>query len=234
MSERRCTAFIFARGGSKGVPRKNVRELGGKPLIAHSIETALACPSISRVVVSTDDEEIAAVARAAGAETPWMRPAELARDDSPEWLAWRHAINAERDAGHPMDVFVCLPPTSPLRAVEDVEAAIAALQGEVDLVISSTPAARSPHLNMVTLDEEGFARLMITPDKKIVRRQDAPPAYDVTTVVYAARPQYILESDEFFGGNVKSVVIPPERALDIDTPLDFRIAEIMFADRKSA
>ena len=113
-------AVIFARGGSKGVMRKNIRPLAGKPLIAYAIEVARASRWIDQVVVSTDDPEIAAVAQHYGAEVPFMRPSELARDDSPEWLAWRHAIRTlGAGQGRAIDVFVCVPATSPLRAVEE-------------------------------------------------------------------------------------------------------------------
>ena len=118
----KAVAFIFARGGSKGLPGKNIRPLGGKPLIAWSIEHALAIKRIARVIVSTDSEEIAAVARDYGAEVPFIRPAELARDDSPEWLAWRHALNFLRETtGELPEVMVSVPTTAPLRLALDIE-----------------------------------------------------------------------------------------------------------------
>ena len=221
---------IFARGGSKGVPRKNIRLLAGKPLIAYAIETALASELIDCVIVSTDDAEIAGVAQQYGAEVPFMRPAELARDDSPEWLAWQHTIRTlEVTEGEPkMNVFVCIPPTSPLRAVEDVDACIQTLlESDADLVITVKPAERNPYFNMVVLDEQDYARLVIQPDKKTHRRQAAPMVYDMTTVAYAARPEFVLSADSMFEGKVKAVVVPAERAVDIDTELDFRFAEFL-------
>lgn len=227
-----CVAFIFARGGSKGVPRKNLRLLAGRPLVAHSIEAALACPSVDRVVVSTDDEEIASAARRHGALVPFMRPAELAQDKSPEWLAWRHAISAyEEICGETVGLFVSLPPTSPLRGMDDVEACIAAMRDEsADVAITVTPAHRNPYFNMVSLDESGFARIMIAREQGIARRQDAPAAYDITTVAYAARPDFVRQASGIFAGRVKAVVVPIERSLDIDTPFDFRLAELLLAD----
>lgn len=221
---------IFARGGSKGVLRKNIRLFAGKPLMAYAIETALASELIDQVIVSTDDAGIAAVAQQYGAEVPFMRPAELARDDSPEWLAWQHTIRTlEVTEGEPkMDVFVCIPPTSPLRAVADVDACIQTLlESDVDLVITVKPAERNPYFNMVVLDEQDYARLVIQPDKKIHRRQAAPMVYDMTTVAYAARPEFVLSADSMFEGKVKAVVVPAERAVDIDTELDFRFAEFL-------
>ena len=222
--------FIFARGGSKGVPHKNIRPLAGKPLIAYAIETALASELINRVIVSTDDEEIAAVAQQYGAEVPFMRPAELAQDNSPEWLAWQHAIRMlEATEGEPkMDVFVCIPPTSPLRAVEDIDACIQMLlESDADLVITVKPAERNPYYNMVVLDEEGYARLVIQPDRRIHQRQAAPLVYDMTTVAYAARPEFVLNANSMFEGKVKAVIVPAERALDIDTELDFKLVEFL-------
>lgn len=235
MSGGSSVAVIPARGGSKGVPRKNIRLLAGKPLIAYAIETALASKFIDRVIVSTDDGEIARIARQYGAEVPFMRPFELAHDDSPEWLTWQHAIrtlealkSAEGSAG--MKVFVCVSPTSPLRAVEDLDACIKALmESDTDIVITVKPAERSPYFNMVVLDEGGYARLVIPPDGRIYRRQDTPPVYDMTTVAYAARPHFILNASSIFEGKVKTVVVPPERALDIDTELDFKIAEFLLS-----
>lgn len=224
--------LICARGGSKGVPRKNVRMLAGKPLIAYAIEIARATPSIDRVVVSTDDAEIADVARQYGAEVPFMRPQELARDDSSEWLAWQHAIRTLETAvgARKMDVLVCIPPTSPLRSAADVEGCIQMLlKSDADAVITVKPAERNPYFNMVMLDKAGYARLLIQPDRPVHQRQSAPPVYDMTTVAYAARPEFVLKADSMFEGKIRAVVVPLGRALDIDTELDFKIAELMLS-----
>ena len=229
-------ALIPARGGSKGVPRKNVRTLAGKPLIAYAIETALASTRIDRVIVSADDEEIAEVARRHGAEVPFMRPWALATDDSPEWLTWQHAIRTLQamDSGDELEVFVCIPTTSPLRKVEDIDACIEALlESDADLVLTVKPAERNPYFNMVVLNDEGYASLAITPpDGTISRRQDAPAVYDMTTVAYAARPEFILNASSMFEGRLKAVVVPAERALDIDTELDFRLAEFLLSESR--
>ena len=223
---------VFARGGSKGVPRKNIRLLAGKPLLAYAIETALASTLIDRVIVSTDDREIAEVARQYGADVPFMRPQELAADDSPEWLAWQHAIRTLQMAeGEPqMEVFVCVPPTSPLRAVEDVDACIRMLlESDADLVVTVKPAERNPYFNMVTLDPANYARIVIPPDKTIYHRQAAPPVFDMTTVAFATRPDFVLGANSIFDGKVKAVTVPAERAIDIDTELDFKFAELLLA-----
>jgi len=224
-------AFIFARGGSKSVPRKNLRLLAGKPLMAYAIETAYQSTLINRVIVSTEDEEIATIARHYGADVPFSRPAELAQDDSPEWLAWQHAIRTMQtlEPERTIDIFVSLPPTSPLRSADDVDACIRLLQEseDTDLVITVREATRNPYFNMVTLDENGYAHLVIKPDKPIHRRQDAPKVYDMTTVAYAIHPGYILSHPNMKEARRKAIIVPPERAVDIDTELDFAFAEFL-------
>ncbi|WLR92416.1 acylneuraminate cytidylyltransferase family protein [Shinella zoogloeoides] len=234
MSDMRSVAFIFARGGSKGVPRKNIRLLDGKPLIAHSIEVGLATPGVETVVVSTDDAEIAEVARAHGAEVPFLRPAELAQDNSPEWLAWRHAVTWFEQERGPFDCFVSLPATSPFRAVEDVTACIERIRQDpaTDAVITVTEASRSPYFNMVRLDGEQHAEIVLSSGAGISRRQDVPPVYDITTVAYAVRPRFILTAERLFAGTVSAVLVPVERAADIDTEFDFRLAEAIAAMRR--
>jgi len=222
-------AFVFARGGSKGVPRKNLRLLAGKPLIAHAIGHAKAAAGVDRVVVSTEDPEIADVAREWGAEVPFMRPAELATDEAPEWLAWRHAIEQTGDVG----TFVCVPATAPLRQPGDIEACLGRLaEGGLDVVFAVTPAAHNPYFNMVTVDGDGLAHLAMQADESHHRRQSAPVMFDITTVCYAARPQFIERADGLFDGRVGVIEVPPERALDIDTEFDFRVAEALLAQQQ--
>jgi N-acylneuraminate cytidylyltransferase len=224
---------VFARGGSKGVPRKNLRMLAGKPLIGHAIKAARACRSIERTIVSTDDPEIAAVARSYGAEAPFIRPAELAQDDSPEWAAWQHAIRTlERLWDTEIAILVSVPATAPLRAVEDIEACVSALrESDADAVITVTPAERNPYFNMVTLDGDHLARLAVVSDRRFYRRQDAPVVYDMTTVAYAARKDFVMRANSLFDGKIKAVIVPKERALDIDTELDLAFAEFLLARR---
>lgn len=223
----RSIAYVFARGGSKGVPGKNLRLLGDRPLLAYPIETALNSGLFERVIVSTDSEDIAAVAREHGAETPFMRPPELATDTAAEWFAWQHALReTERLYGLP-DTFVSLPATSPFRTAGDVRRCVERLNADPvpDIVITGRRSERSPWFNMVRLDDEGLARIVIQPDGRIVRRQDAPEVFDVTTVAYAAKPSFVLSANGLWGGRVALVEVPAERALDIDTPFDFFIAE---------
>lgn len=223
----KATAIIFARGGSKGLPGKNIRPLAGKPLIAWSIEHALSVARIERVIVSTDSEEIAAVAKAHGAIVPFMRPAELAADHSPEWLAWRHALNFLLVAdGQLPEVMVSLPATAPLRQPIDIENCLDEYaKGDADVVITVSEAHRSPYFNMVKKNTDGSVSLVIPPASAISRRQDVPVVYDMATVAYVVRPKFILSSDGIFKGRVRAVQVPKERAIDIDTLFDFQIAE---------
>lgn len=223
----RCFAYVFARGGSKGVPGKNLRKLGDRPLIAYPIETARATGLFERIIVSTDCKDIAEAAVRYGAEVPFLRPAELATDTASEWLAWQHALHmTEAIYGLP-DIFVSLPATSPFRNTQDVKRCIERLEANsgIDIVITAKLADRSPYFNMVRLDGEGHAHLVIEPDGKLVRRQDVPVVFDVTTVAYAARPGFILKSNGLWDGGVGMVEVPAERALDIDTLFDFFMAE---------
>ena len=230
----KAVAFIFARGGSKGLPGKNIRPLDGKPLIAWSIEHALAVKRIKRIIVSTDSEEIAVVARGYGAEVPFMRPAELARDDSPEWLAWRHALNYFRKtSGALPEVMVSVPTTAPLRLSLDIENCLDAYRnGDVDMVITVTDAHRSPYFNMVKTNADGTVGLVNPPQSAIARRQDAPVVYDMATVCYVANPEFVMTHNATFDGRVKAVHVPNERAIDIDTLLDFNIAESLLNIRE--
>lgn len=228
-SKLNARAFIFARGGSKGIPGKNIKPLAGKPLIAHAIEVALQCPGLGRVTVSTDDTEIADIASVFGAEVPFMRPAELASDTASEWLAWRHAIDWVEQHQGEFDIFVSLPTTSPFRSTEDVAACIALLESdpETDVVVTVKKAERSPYFNMVKLDTSGYASLVIPPQGRVLRRQDAPAVFDMTTVAYVARTSFIKRCSGLFEGRMRAIEIPAERALDIDTPYDFKLAEFL-------
>lgn len=221
------TAFIFARGGSKGLPGKNIRPLGGKPLIAWSIEQALSVERISKVIVSTDSAEIANIALAYGAEVPFLRPAELASDVSPEWDSWRHALSflKERDGILPK-IMVSLPATAPLRAISDIDQCIDEyLLSEVDAVITVTEAHRSPYFNMVKKNANGTVNLVITSEKVISRRQDVPEVFDIATVAYVLNPIFVMNKRSLFEGAIKVVQVPIERAIDIDTLNDFELAE---------
>jgi CMP-N-acetylneuraminic acid synthetase len=228
-------ACIFARGGSKGLPDKNIRDFAGKPLIAWAIEHALALETVDEIIVSTDSAEIAEIARSCGASVPFIRPSELAKDDSPEWMAWRHLLNyiLERDGILP-EVMLSVPTTAPLRLVEDIQRCLDAFEiGVTDAIVTVTDAHRSPYFNMVKLDPLGYAEVVISDDGDISRRQDSPSVFDMTTAAYVVNAEFIMQNNGLFEGRVRAVHLPIERAIDIDTLLDFEYAEFLFQKRAS-
>jgi len=224
----RYVTLICARGGSKGLPGKNIMQLADIPLIGRSIQIAKQVNRIDRVIVSTDSEEIAKVAIEYGAEVPFIRPKELAHDSSSEWLVWQHAMNyLSNNDTYRIDGLVILPTTAPLRKVIDIENCLDEYEkGNVDVVITVTASHRSPYFNMVVNDDNGYSSLVI-PYTKVHRRQDAPVVYDMTTVAYVLKPEYVQRSKWLLEGKVRSVEIPVERAIDIDTAFDFEIAEYL-------
>tara|TARA_B100000795_G_scaffold255993_1_gene228088 strand:- start:3746 stop:4447 length:702 start_codon:yes stop_codon:yes gene_type:complete len=222
-------AFIFARGGSKGIEKKNIKSFGGKPLIAHSILQALKSEAFDRVFVSTEDKEIAKIASSYGADII-IRPDYLADDDSPEWLAWKHAIDYVEENYGNFKRFVSLPATSPLRNSSDIINALDLLDANVsaDLCLGICQSSKSPYFNMVIKNEQNFLELAHQTNDVINRRQDAPSIFDITTVVYAARTDFIKENNNIFAGTVIGFEIPKERAVDIDDILDFQFAEFLY------
>lgn len=220
---------ICARGGSKGIPGKNLRPLAGKPLIVHTIELAQKVPSLSRVIVSTDSGQIAQVAREAGAEVPFLRPHEMATDDAPKWPALRHAlIEMERRTGQCYELVVDLDPTSPLRTVGDVEGCIRTLrESGADVVFSVCEARKNPYFNMVEVDGRGFARLSKPLAAGVHRRQDAPKVYEMNASIYVYRREVVLAEGGLFSGRAAVWGMPPERSVDIDREVDFRLVEFL-------
>jgi len=220
----RVFAFVFARGGSKGLPRKNVLPLGGKPLLAWSIDLAKSLSDIERVFVSTEDAEIARVGMDYGAEVI-ERPAHLAADDAPEWLAWQHAVNTARERYGSFDVFLSLPATAPLRTAADVAAILETMNESWDIVLTITKG--SPWHNMVKYRPDGALTLVTENSRTIARRQDAPKSYDLVPVAYAAHPPFILNSHSIWDGRVTAVEVPKKSAVDIDTRFDFEFVEYL-------
>ena len=221
-------AFVFARGGSKGLPGKNLLPLGGIPLVARSIIIAKEVERVSKVFVSTEDPEIKKIAIDFGAEII-ERPASLCHDDAPEWDSWEHAIEFLDGQGDKFDVFLSLPATSPLRSVEDVNNTLDCLDTGADVALTVSPAVRSPYFNMVERLESGETKLAVS-SEGYYRRQDVPPMYDLTTVAYALRTDFIMKSQKIFDGRVKSVIVPKERAVDIDDIYDFKLAQMILQE----
>jgi CMP-N-acetylneuraminic acid synthetase len=223
-------AFVFARGGSKGLPGKNILKINGIPLLAYSINIAQSINEIQKCFVSTDSDEIAEIAKNYGA-TVIHRPAKLCHDNSPEWLSWQHSINWVRNNISDFDKFISLPTTAPLRLPEDVKKCLSRLDSKTDIVLTMSESHRSPWFNMVSKNVDENLQLIIEDKNNPTRRQDAPVSYDLTTVAYVARPDFIMNNKSIWDGKSKGVIIPAERAIDVDTELDFRVAKLLMADR---
>lgn len=228
-------ALIPARGGSKGIPGKNIAELCGKPLIAWTIDAARRARGIDRVVVSTDTPQIAEVARACGAEVPFMRPDELARDDTPGIAPPLHALRwlAEHE-GYAPSALMLLQPTSPLRTDLDIEAAIDLFtRSGADSVVSVTEVHHHPYL-MKTRGPDGRLQPFMTPDQPFVRRQDLPPLYALNGALWLIKSAVLLAREEWYTDHTLGYIMPAERSLDVDTPFDLRLAGLILGDRNTA
>lgn len=222
-------AFIFARGGSKGIKKKNLQLLDGHPLCAHSILIASQTPEITDIFLSTDCLEIADVGNQYGASII-SRPSSLASDSSSEWSAWQHAVSYVQSEVSSFSTFVSLPPTAPCRSVSDVQKCIHSLNSDNDVVVSVSKANRHPSFNIVSASSSMDLSVFSPPTSSINRRQDASVLYDMTTVCYVSTPQFIIKSDSMWDGRVTGVLIPKHRALDIDDHVDLAVARFLFSN----
>jgi len=223
--------LIPARGGSKGIPRKNLREVAGKPLLAWTIAAAKRSALVSRLIVSTDDPEIAAVARACGAEVPFLRPAALATDAATSAAVAEHALAWLAQEGKPEPEFLLqLQPTSPLRLPEDIAAAAEMLKSSAaPAVVSVCPCGHPPH--WLKRLGPGGKLLPLQPGEQPARRQDAEQAYELNGAIYLIRTAVFHVEKTYFPRGVVGYVMPRDRSLDIDTPWDLRLAELILAAR---
>ncbi len=218
-------ATICARGGSVGVPCKNIKPLLGKPLIVYSIEQALAIPAIDKVFVSTDSATIAEVACAAGAEVPFLRPAELADSTAPKLAVIRHLVDwIEANVGM-VGRITDLDPTSPLRELDDIKTCMAMLDEQTDVVITTYEADKNPYFNMVEVQPDGNIRLVKQMERNVVARQAAPKVYSMNASIYCWHRHTLNKG--LWDGNTRMHVMPRERSIDIDEPLDFDMVELL-------
>ena len=187
---------------------------------------------IDECFVSTDCEEIANISQSNGAIII-KRPTELSQDNSPEWKAWHHAINWTYERYGSFTKFLSLPATAPLRSKNDVVKCLNAIESKRDVIITMTEASRNPWFNMVKMNQNQCIDLVLKSKNKISRRQDAPQVYDLTTVAYVLNPDFILDNDSIWNGNVKGILVPKERAIDIDNEFDFRVAEMLLEDQSN-
>ena len=228
---RLCT--IGARGGSKGVPNKNIRMLQGKPLIAHSMLQAQHAGLFEAIAVSSDSEEILRVAGESGADILIKRPPEMATDEAPKLPAIRHCVlQAEQRMKKSCGVIVDLDATSPLRTPEDIRAAVALLESrKVSNVITGAPARRSPYFNLVELDDKGIARLSKRTPSQVIRRQDAPRCFDMNASIYVYTRNSLMDKEFIFNDDTLLYEMPVERSIDIDSEIDFQLVELLSRGR---
>ncbi|MBU0564596.1 MAG: acylneuraminate cytidylyltransferase family protein [Gammaproteobacteria bacterium] len=229
MSNGLTIATICARGGSVGVPGKNIKPLLGKPLICHTIEQAMAISEIDRVFVSTDSEEIAEVARMAGAEVPFIRPAELATSRAPKLDVIRHLVQWVVANVGVVSRIVDLDPTSPLRDQSDIKQCIELLDKDTDVVITGYEADKNPYFNMVEEKSDGEIRLVKPLSGGVVARQAAPKVYSMNASIYCWHYQSFHKG--LWDGRTRLHIMPRERSVDVDELIDFEIVEILMRKR---
>ena len=223
--------LVPARGGSKGIPAKNLRMLGDRPLLSYALEPAREA-GIKRVVLSTDSHAIADLGRSIGLEVPFMRPAELATDEAPMLPVVQHAVRAMDEEGFSADIVVLLQPTSPFRRAEHVRAALDLLESaRCDSVVSVVEVPRHFSPQYVMKVEEGRLISYLPEGQRLVRRQDALPAYSRDGTVYAIRRQVIMELNSLYGEDCRPLIIPSDESINLDTAEDWALAESRLAER---
>lgn len=220
----RVLGIIPARGGSKGIPGKNIRPLGGRPLLAWTAESALAAKRLSRVVLTTDDERIAEIGRVCGLEVPFLRPAELAMDDTPTLPVLQHAVSELEKAGDRFDAICLLQPTSPFRRAGDIDGCIELLETGLDAVVSvlPVPAEHNPHW-VYFRDSDGLLRLATGEEQPIPRRQELPSAFHRDGAVYVTRRDVLMNGSLY--GRRLGGCLADSRSVNLDTLADWERAE---------
>lgn len=227
----RTLGLIPARGGSKGVPRKNIKPLGGKPLLAYTAESALGAKRLTRVILSTDDNEIADIGRSLGIDVPFMRPPELAEDSTPTMPVVLHALEELTAKGDAYDAVCILQPTSPLRRADDIDNCIELMESTgADTVISVLPVPKSfnPHW-VYWKDAEGRLALSTGEKDPIPRRQDLPPSFHRDGAVYVTRVETLVSKQSLYGDTVVGYETPSEFSSNIDTVDDWECLEVKIA-----
>ncbi|MFN0084906.1 MAG: cytidylyltransferase domain-containing protein [Blastocatellia bacterium] len=224
----RVLGLIPARGGSKGIPRKNLKPLGGRPLLFYTARAALGAKRLTRTILSTDDPEIAALGREFGIEVPFLRPAELARDDTPTLPVAQHALRwVEESGGEAFDALCLLQPTNPLRRAKEIDECIALLEqtgADAAATVLPVPAEYNPHW-VYFREPDGTLRLSTGEAAPIPRRQSLPPAFHREGSVYVVRRDVLLDGDSFYGDRFIGYEVSAERSVNIDTIEDWHRAE---------
>jgi N-acylneuraminate cytidylyltransferase/CMP-N,N'-diacetyllegionaminic acid synthase len=230
-------AVICARGGSKEIKNKNVRVLGGKPLLAHTVEQAQQSAMFDWIAVSSDSAEILQAGKDAGADYMIQRPAELANDVAPKIPAIRHcAASVEEATGVMIDTIVDLDATAPLRSTADIKGAIEKLESsDADNLVSGMTARRSPYFNLVEEQPDGRVQLAKIPETPIARRQDAPRCFDLNASIFVWKRSTLFSHNDYaLGTNTILFEMPEERSIDIDTELDFAFVAFMMSRREGS
>lgn len=223
-------ATICCRGGSKGVPNKNIRLLQGIPLIGHSIRQALKCELIDDLIISTDSQEIADTAKNFGAKVPFLRPDDLATDAASKWPVFIHALEFyEKEYGVQVDYLVDLDVTVPLKSSQDIDGAIqlALDHPETEVVITGYEPERNPYFNMMEVRPDGLAEIVKKSEKPIVRRQDAPEVYSLSPAAFVIKKSALYNYHHWSKAPCRIYPMPRERAIDIDSKLDFELIEFL-------
>ncbi|NBN96378.1 MAG: acylneuraminate cytidylyltransferase family protein [Acidimicrobiia bacterium] len=224
----RRLAVICARAGSKGVPNKNLRLLGGVPLIVHTIRQAQACSLLDNIAVSSDSEEILKTAEGYGIKHLIQRPTEMATDVASKVPAIRHCVQEVEKTTEQFDLIADLDCTVPFRLVSDIVGAFELIERRgVSTLISGTTARKLPYFNIVELTTEGFVRISKTTTPPLVRRQDSPPCFDMNASIHIWRRQALFSSDARFHDDTVLFEMPLERSIDIDTEIEFVINELL-------
>ncbi len=222
--------IIPARGGSKGIPHKNIKPLGGKPLIQYAIETARQLTDDDNICVSTDDDDIIATVEQTGLKVPFRRPDSLATDGASSYDVIMHAINFYERQGRRYEAIVLLQPTSPFRSVDDVRACLAKYSPDYEMVVSVKPAAANPYYDCFEADAMGY----LTPSKgngSISRRQDAPKVYEYSGAVYVMSVEALKRGSYSHFRKIGFVEMDEVRSIDLDTPMDWKMAELILNDK---
>lgn len=229
----RVLAIIPARGGSKGIPRKNIFPLCGKPVLQYTAEAAHSATTLARVILSTDDKEIAEVGRKCGLDVPFTRPAELARDDTPSLAVIQHAVAFVEDCGETYDAICLLQPTTPLRRPEHIDACVRLLfESQVDSVVTVLPVPDKYNPCWVYFQEpDGTLHLSTGGRDPIPRRQELPVALRREGSVYVTRRDVVMEHNSLYGERVVGYQIDPDESVDLDSMDDLKRAEQLLRAR---
>lgn len=223
-------ATICCRGGSKGVPNKNIKELAGKPLIVHTIEQALASGLVDDLIISTDDPVISEIAKNAGAKVPFVRPSDLASDTASKWPVFAHALEFyEKEFSKNVDYLVDLDVTVPLKEAVDIDGAIQMALDfpSTEVVITGYEPERNPYFNMMEVRKDGLAEIVKKSEKPIVRRQDAPEVYSLSPAAFVIKKSALYNYPHWSKAPCRIYPMPRERAIDIDSALDFELVEFL-------